>query len=222
MPCIHFLCHFAKSNLTTTGLAENESDFGDYFAWGATAPWYKYYTINENGKPTVAKDDWSKSGGYSQANAPLYDGSSYTKYTTDGKTLEASDDAANVILGGDWQIPTQAIWQALVNNLSSKGWDDGRKGYTFTNNGQTLFLPAVGYVNGTSFTFNKYSFNGYYWSGTAFWSSDAYYLIFNSSEVSAQNVWDRYSGYSVRPVRLVEVSAATTTEGYNVENDFEW
>ena len=118
-------------------------------------------------------------------------------------------------------MSTNEIWEAL-KGISTKGWDDGRKGYTFTNNGQTLFLPAVGYVNGTSFTFNKYSFNGYYWSGTAFWSSDAYYLIFNSSEVSAQNVWDRYSGYSVRPVRLVEVSAATTTEGYNVENDFEW
>lgn len=31
---------FAKSNLTATGLAANESDFGDYFAWGATEPWY--------------------------------------------------------------------------------------------------------------------------------------------------------------------------------------
>ena len=83
-------------------------------------------------------------------------------------------------------------------------------------------MPAVGYVNGTSFTFNKYSFNGYYWSGTVYWS-DAYYLFFTNGVVDAQNfVWDRYSGYSVRPVRLVEVSAATTTEGYNVENDFKW
>ena len=211
---------FAKSNLTTTGLAASETAYGDYFAWGATTTWYTSYTIDSNGNPKVEESNWKRTGGYSQANAPLYDGSSYTKYTTPEKTLEASDDAANVILDGDWQIPTQAIWQALVNNLSSKGWDDVRKGYTFTNNGQTLFLPAAGYVDNTQF--DGVGSHGYYWSGTVYWS-DAYYLFFTNGVVDAQNfVWDRYSGYSVRPVRLVEVSAATTTEGYNVENDFEW
>ena len=193
---------FAKSNLTTTGLAASETAYGDYFAWGAKEPWYVSYQITD-GKPKVEESNWEKSGGYIQANAPLYDGSSYTKYTTDEKTLEASDDAANVILGGDWQIPTQAIWQALVNNLSSKGWDDVRKGYTFTNNGQTLFLPAAGYVEDTQF--NAVGSDGYYWSGTVYWSPDAYYLQFNYSEVRAQSSWDRYSGYSVRPVRLVAV-----------------
>ena len=213
---------FTKSNLTKDGLAENEYDYGDYFAWGATMPWYNSYTIDGDGKPIVEESNWKRAGGYTEANAPFYDSSSssYTKYTTPEKTLEASDDAANVILGGDWQIPTQAIWQALVNNLSSKGWDDVRKGYTFTNNGQTLFLPAAGYVNDTQF--DAVGSDGYYWSGTVYWSPNAYYLPFNSSDVGAQSVWDRYSGYSVRPVRLVEVSAATNTEGYNVENDFEW
>ena len=207
---------FAKSNLTTTGLAASETAYGDYFAWGAKEPWYVSYQITD-GKPKVEESNWEKSGGYIQANAPLYDGSSYTKYTTPEKTLEASDDAANVILGGDWQIPTQAIWQALVG-ISTKGWDSG---YTFTNNGQTLFLPAAGYVDDTQF--NAVGSHGYYWSGTAFWSSDAYYLFFTNGVVDAQNfVWNRYSGYSVRPVRLVDVSAATTTEGYNVENDFKW
>ena len=207
---------FAKSNLTTTGLAASETAYGDYFAWGAKEPWYVSYQITD-GKPKVEESNWEKSGGYIQANAPLYDGSSYTKYTTDEKTLEASDDAANVILGGDWQIPTQAIWQAL-EGISTKRWDSG---YTFTNNGQTLFLPAAGYVNDTRFS--GVGSHGYYWSGTAFWSSDAYYLFFTNGVVDAQNfVWDRYSGYSVRPVRLVDVSAATTTEGYNVENDFVW
>ena len=196
---------FANANLTATGLAANESDYGDYFAWAATEPWLTSYTYDGNGydDANFTNKAWKvgKSDGYIQANAPYYNGS-YTKYTTYGKTLEASDDAANVILGGDWQIPTQAIWQALVNNLSSKGWDDGRKGYTFTNNGQTLFLPAVGYVDNTQF--DAVGSDGYYWSGTVYWSPDAYYLPFNSSDVGAQLAWDRYSGYSVRPVRLVE------------------
>ncbi|MCI7001001.1 MAG: hypothetical protein MR898_01615 [Prevotella sp.] len=204
--------YFAKSNLTTTGLAENESDYGDYFAWGAIKPWYS--SIDKSKYPWTAT--WEKTGGYTEANAPYYNNGSYTKYTTDGEILKASDDAANVILGGDWWIPTQAIWQALVDN-STKGLDSGFK---FTNNGQTLFLPEAGYVNGTLFDANS---DGYYWSGTANPSTDAYYLqLYSDGYVSAQQVWDRYCGYSVRPVRLVAVSANTTTEGYNEEKDFEW
>ena len=190
--------YFAKSNLTTTGLAANESDYGDYFAWGATEPWYS--SIDKSKYPWTAT--WEKTGGYTEANAPYYyNNGSYTKYTTDGEILKASDDAANVILGGDWWIPTQAIWQALVDN-STKGLDSGFK---FTNNGQTLFLPAAGYVDNTQF--DAVGSDGYYWSGTANPSTDAYYLqLYSSGYVSAQQVWDRYYGYSVRPVRLVEVS----------------
>lgn len=202
--------YFAKSNLTTTGLAENESDYGDYFAWGATEPWYS--------SATQTWKDGKSEGGYTAANTPFYNGTSYTKYTTAGYTLEAKDDAANVILGGDWQIPTKAIWEALVN-IPTKGWDSEKR-YKFTNNDQTLFLPAASYVNGTSFYANS---DGYYWSGTANSSTSAYYLHLSSSgTVSAQLATYRSRGYSVRPVRLVAVSATTTTEGYNVENDFEW
>ena len=207
--------YFAKSNLTTTGLAENESDYGDYFAWGAIKPWYT--KIDKTSSIWTAT--WEKTGGYIIANAPYYYNGSYTKYTTDGEILEAADDAANVILGGDWWIPTQAIWEALVN-IPTKGWDSEKR-YTFTNNGQTLFLPAAGYVNGTSFV--AVGSAGYYWSGTANPSTDAYYLqLYSSGTVNAQSNIDRYIGLSVRPVRLVAVSANTTTEGYNEEKDFEW
>ena len=206
--------YFAKSNLTTTGLAENESDYGDYFAWGAIKPWYT--KIDKTSSIWTAT--WEKKGGYTEANAPYYNNGSYTKYTTDGEILEAADDAANVILGGDWWIPTKAIWEALVG-ITTKGWDSEKR-YQFTNNDQTLFLPAAGYVNGTLFSANS---DGYYWSGTASSSTRANYLqLYNSGNVSAQLASDRYYGFSVRPVRLVAVSATTTTEGYNEEKDFEW
>ena len=205
--------YFAKSNLTTTGLAENESDYGDYFAWGAIKPWYT--KIDKTSSIWTAT--WEKTGGYTEANAPYYNHGSYTKYTSDGEILKAADDAANVILGGDWWIPTQAIWQALVDN-SKKGLDSGFK---FTNNDQTLFLPAAGYVNGTSFV--AVGFDGYYWSGTARSSTSAYQLqLYGSGKVDAELASDRFCGFPVRPVRLVAVSANTTTEGYDVENDFQW
>ena len=87
--------------------------------------------------------------------------------------------------------------------ITTKGWDEVRKGYTFTNNGQTLFLPAAGYVEDTQF--NAVGSDGYYWSGTVYPNFNAYYLqLYSIGYVSAQQVWDRYCGYSVRPVRLVE------------------
>ena len=144
---------------------------------------------------------WEKSGGYSITNAPFYNSStdSYTKYTP-GDALEASDDAARQILKGDWRIPTTEIWAALVNN-STKVWDSTNKGYKFTKNSQTLFLPAAGYVLGKKFS--ERGSGARYWSGTAYSSSNAYRLSFSTS----LNVGNsgRQNGYPVRPVRLVAV-----------------
>ena len=192
---------FAKSNLTTTGLATNEYDYGDYFAWGAIKPWYT--EIDKTSSPWTVT--WEKSGGYSITNAPFYNSStqSYTKYTP-GDALEASDDAARQILKGDWRIPTTEIWAALVNN-STKVWDSTNKGYKFTKNSQTLFLPAAGNVWVTSF-YNVGS-SGRYWSGTtASLQENADYLNFDNVNLNAQDKGSRSQGFPVRPVRLVEVS----------------
>ena len=205
---------FTKSNLKKDGfLAENESDFGDYFAWAAPEPWLTSYTYDGSGTTDASFTNkiW-KTGytdGYKTANAPFYNSTSrdYTKYTSDGVVLDKSDDAANVILGGDWKIPTQAIWDALVNNSTQKNWIEDRKGYEFGNNNQTLFLPAAGKVDLTSF--ESVGSSGYYWSGTVYVHTSygpryAYYLGFGSDYVNAQKDYGRPIGFSVRPVRLVE------------------
>ena len=192
---------FAKSNLTKEGLAANEYDYGDYFAWGATEPWYT--EIDKTSSPWTAT--WKKLGGYKSTNAPFYNSStdSYTKYTP-GDALEASDDAARQILKGDWRIPTTEIWAALVNN-STKVWDSTNKGYEFTKNSQTLFLPAAGNVWETEF--ENVGSSGRYWSGTtASWNRTAYYLHFGDVNLNAQDSGSRNQGFPVRPVRLVEVS----------------
>ena len=177
---------FANANLTATGLAASATDYGDYFAWGAT---------------------------YADGTAPTFNGK-YDKI----KDFEMSDDPARKILGGGWQIPTQAIWYAFVNYSISKGWDSSKKGYKFENNDQTLFLPAAGYVSGKSL--DGVDSYGYYWSGTAYPDTKAYYLTLDSKGVAVGWNEYRYKGFSVRPVRLVEVSAATK-EGY-YESEFNW
>ena len=199
---------FAKSNLTANGLATNEYDYGDYFAWGTTEPWYSSATQTWNG---------DKPGGYIKDNAPYYYNGKYTS----GNTLEAADDAARQILKGDWQIPTKEIWEALdyaKNNQVYWGPEGNR---TFTQvqgkgingiqiirndrSGKYLFLPAAGYVWGTSF--KNVGSRGRYWSGTtASWNRTAYYLHFGDVNLNAQDSGSRNQGFPVRPVRLVEVS----------------
>lgn len=180
---------FAKSNLTTTGLAANESDYGDYFAWGAKEPWY----LSISGDTFTWKPDHSS--GYVSGTAPAFS----PEYTSE-KDFEMSDDPARKILGGDWQIPTKAIWEALMYNSSSKSWDSG---YKFTNNSQTIFLPAAGYVRGKNFS--ERGSQGRYWSGTAYSSSYAYRLSFSASKLNVNHDLARQYGCSVRPVRLVAV-----------------
>ena len=199
---------FANANLTATGLAASATDYGDYFAWGATEPWYTSYT-------GTTFNGW-KTNGYANGTAPTFNG----KYD-EKKDFEMSDDPARQILGGGWQIPTKTIWEELKskrNNLTKNGFNSERKGYEFVNNDQTLFLPAAGYVSGKSL--GGVGSYGYYWSGTAYSNTKAYYLTLDSNGVDVG--WNEYrsKGLSVRPVRLVEVSA-TTREGYN-ENDFNW
>ena len=198
---------FAKSNLTDKGLAEKETDYGDYFAWGATERWY----LSFSGKNFTWKP--GKPGGYTDDNAPYYN-NGYYKYTKDGDILEASDDAANVILGGDWQLPTPDIWKKLKEVCRTSSYYaayftpiNGCKGcqaMRIRGNIQYIFLPAAGHIAQT--WFNSYGSKGYYWTGTGAENEYAYFMGFdpNYGINDMETTWYLRSwGYSVRPVRLV-------------------
>ncbi len=166
---------------TTNVGADNPEDYGDYFAWGETKP----------------KSDYSWE-------TYKYVGNS-TKYNdSDGKkTLDYSDDAAYQNWGSDWCMPTIEQLKELKDQCTWK-WTtrNGKNGYLVTSkkNGNTLFLPAAGYRNGTSL-YNVGSY-GDYWSRSLSESSPGYarYLRFNSGGVD--DYWDyRGCGQSVRPVR---------------------
>ena len=122
---------FTKSNLTKDGIAEKETDYGDYFAWGAIEPWYNSYTIGTDGdgKPTVTSNDWKEghSNGYANGTAPIFS----PEYDS-GQDFKMSDDPARKILNGGWQIPTKAIWEALVG-INSKEWNNTKQGCVFEN-----------------------------------------------------------------------------------------
>ena len=164
--------------------ADNPWDYGDHFAWGETT---KKSTYN-----------WS-----TYKFNPSGDGSTFTKYTTLGSTLEASDDAASANWGADWRTPTGAEWTWLREN-STWAWQTdyhGKKGILVTSkfNGNTIFLPAAGYrYNGQ---LDNVGSVGYYWSsslGGAF-SDSATLCLFASDGFYGFGV-DRLNGLSIRPV----------------------
>ncbi len=163
--------------------ADSPEDYGDYFAWGETAP-----------------KDYYKMDTYQH-----YDGSDLTKYTgNDGlTTLLPEDDAATAQWGSGWRMPTKEECQELYQNTTHI-WttQNGVNGRLFTaTNGNYLFLPAAGYY--TESSLEHANWDGVYWSSSlhnspyAAWSFD-----FSSNSCSVFNTY-RYIGLPVRAVRSV-------------------
>lgn len=181
--------------------ASSPEDAGLYFVWGET----KGYTADEVGR---AKDfTWSD---YKYNNGESNKLTKYCKnyhYSNDGYTdyltaLETIDNAACQYTSGKCKTPTKEQLQELINETIST-WitQNGVNGRLFTSktNGNSIFVPAVGYGNNGSM--NNIGSNGVLWSSSLYggstnyaWSlnfgSDDCYLYFNY----------RYYGLSVRGV----------------------
>lgn len=190
--------------------ANNEGDYGTYFAWGETSPQTKYtwstyqfcqdksdadYQINK----TMNKYCTNATYGYNGL--------------VDNKTvLDAEDDAAAVNMGGSWRMPTKEEMQELIDNTTSQLADvNGHKGVRLTSkkNGQSIFLPAAGEIstiNGNTKNFNVNIYGNYWTSSLKGYGYDynAASLYFNGtgnfSFVQAAND-ARCWGLTIRPVR---------------------
>ena len=103
--------------------ATKPEEYGDYYAWGDTEPYYEIGYAQEN-----PQAHWKegKLGGYDWTNYKWCNGSynKQIKYnnnssygTVDNKnTLELEDDVANVAWGGSWRMPTQHELYELWSN----------------------------------------------------------------------------------------------------------
>ena len=184
--------------------ASAPEEHGDHFAWGETEPYYSCLD------PLTWKD--GKGDGYAWSS--YFDstdgGYSFTKYNTAGPTvLEAADDAATANWGAPWRMPTDAEWIALLdkeNCTNEVTTQNGEKGRLFTSkkNGNTLFLPAASFRDGTGFLNASISnLYGLYWSSSLRTDKPkgAYYMYFTISGSGIdRDVSDRRYGLSVRPV----------------------
>ncbi len=174
--------------------ANSPEEYGDYFAWGETAPkdyyyWDTYKWCNGN-FDTMTKYCTDSSYGYNGF--------------TDGKTeLDPEDDAAHVNWGPSWRMPTTEQQSELYENCSSV-WttQNGVNGRLFTGpNGNTLFLPAAGDRWGESLL-DAGSW-GSYWSRTLYsgYPNGAYNLYFFSGN-EYWGISNRGDGHTVRAVRV--------------------
>ncbi len=186
--------------------ATRPEEYGDYYAWGETEP---YYSSQD---PLTWKE--GKEAGYYWSSYKWCMGAYYTltKYCTDsrygyngftdGKTvLDPEDDAAHVNLGGKWRMPTDDEWTELRENCTwSWTTQNGVDGYLVTGpNGNSIFFPAAGNRNNTNL--DDAGSNGNYWSSslnTGF-PSCAMGVGFRFGSV-LRNLYDRSLGQSVRPV----------------------
>ncbi len=202
--------------------AKSSEEFGDYFAWGETDPYYTEGHALDN-----PCSDWreGKTKGYHEDSYFDYHWVKYNvvsyfgPITTD--ELEAYDDAATINWGSDWQIPSYDQMNELITTctcelvykdevyIGSK-FISKKEGYT----DRFVFFPAAGqrhdcaYENGDIRSFydpvdevkpNK----GFYWcrnlpKGD---SSSAWNMNIGKGTPYWMEPRCRYYGYSVRPVR---------------------
>lgn len=191
--------------------AEKPEEYGFYYAWGETKTKidYSYDTYKWYDKT----NGFTK---YIDTKRPQMDGSTYSGIVDGKRVLDLEDDAAYVIYGEGWRMPTIQEINELIENCT---WNwttlNGVYGYEIKSktNDNSIFLPAAGYHDGLIY-YNKDqysekpdSYRGYYSSSNLDSSLPAptpclaNALYFASSIYTTEfNTQSRNSGYSIRPV----------------------
>lgn len=203
--------YWAPSNLCQRGLCAHPEDYGDYYAWGYIEPHY----ISRD--PLTWKEGMEN--GYTWGNYKWAIGDKkVTKYCAEAfasqywggegecdkkNFLDPEDDAAHVILGGNWRMPTSREFLQLINNCTQEWISvNGVNGIEFTGpNGNSIFFPAAGYWDG-NVLFSPGS-RGDYWSSyvSAASSSAQSMDIIDDEELPAWFLHaNRRMGFSIRPV----------------------
>ena len=164
-------------------------DIGESYEWGNIEPFNGYQY----------EDKFNPSG----------DKVTYTKYTgNDYDTLQPEDDAAHVLLGEKWRIPTREEWKELMDKDNCDwtwGSANGQNGYYVTSriNGNSIFLP-----DRDSRIQPSYLPTSFYWSSSLYVENPSYAFSFNfsndSKHIAASYVRctdeRRYYDFLIRPV----------------------
>lgn len=193
---------------TTNIGAEESYDYGKYYAWGETTAY------GETPGPYSTAWSGSTNSNYLSLDKKTEYSFKYYKWGTnflnmfkynssDGLyILENEDDAASVIWGGAWRMPTDGEFTELRTKCK---WEwttlNGVNGYKVVGpNGKSIFLPAAGRrsINETE----SIGIMGEYYTSnlntTYSYTCDA--IFFYSTIVSRETNVSRYNGLTIRPV----------------------
>lgn len=199
--------------------ATKPEEYGDYFAWGETEPYYSsldpltWKTGKEAGYTWASYFDTPS--GYTSGTP-----TTFKKYNTSGATLQPEDDAATANWGSAWRMPTSDEMYELdqqyplgtTTPAGKKGFrkaidnynNTGVAGLAFYKGNDTstivLFLPKAGGFYQTSL--NSTGYSGSYWSSSLQYKSQGCDFLFYGTDAGDNHPasGDRYLGQSVRPV----------------------
>ena len=90
--------------------AETPEDIGLYFQWGDTIGYTAEQVGNGEGQKYFHWSDYKFSIDGSSSNFSKYN------YADNKVVLDLEDDAAHVLMGGNWRMPTQEDFHELINN----------------------------------------------------------------------------------------------------------
>lgn len=168
-------------------------DEGDYFSWGEIVPKRLYGLSNYKYGEGIEDDE--------ESFVP-------TKYNDNPKypvvdslyTLLPEDDAAFVVWGKEWRMPTMEDFAELLENCKWK-WKriNGKYGYKVkSKNGNWIFLPTAGF----KYDDLDYTYNSFYWTSTLREKNSQFALTFdfNPKIIEFKGAF-RAEGHPIRPIR---------------------
>ena len=190
--------------------ASTPESSGDFFAWGEPAPYYTSFSplSYRNGKeygyywPSYKYCKCDEYGDnyimIKYCNDSSY---GYNGYKDNLSVLESGDDAAHVVWGGKWRMPTIEEVEELLNKCDSK-WttQNGVRGFIIKSrtNDNSIFLPLTGCF-GQSFATTGY--DGFYWSSSLSDGNPVFAeaIMLAPYEMEVESYHRRY-GFCIRPV----------------------
>lgn len=226
---------WAKENLAITDSGKkiwkgNRTDgtdtghiIGDYFQWATFSGYlsvtesdpyglllYDAFSCKYCADDTVNSISYKNSSKTFKNTCPYKTGDeSYSKYKTKGNILEIVDDAASIVMGDGWHIPSRSEYTSLLEAVDFK-YDATDAGFYLVPKGAELeldksnailFFPLSGYFNNDS-AYKNIAVTGYYWTNERYTGNYAYRLaLYNNAQAYIYSENNRTNGQNIRPVK---------------------
>lgn len=177
--------------------ASKPEEFGGYYAWGEveTKTEYSWETYKWCKGTEITLTKYCNNSEYG-----------YNGYTDDKYVLDPEDDVAHVEWGGSWRMPTHEEMRELTEACTwTREIRDSIDGVKITgSNGNSIFIPAAGYYSGSEWIISELQFDDSrdldLWTSTPGDNYKSYFLWLLTGSSKGISTYDRYRGWSVRPV----------------------